>query len=335
MLRTVFGLDRHVYTGWLASTWAIGPSILFKAVHDVSSAREILDPAVEIMDSRFWPCPEVSWSDREIRREDGDAVPIRVYRKQGSNSRAIIVYAHGGGYISGNLDGYNRRCAAYVQATGIPLISVGYRLAPEYPFPHAHDDVRAVIQDVHANAELWGVDRDRIGIAGDSAGGGIAAGVALRLRDEASAISPRLACQLLIYPGLDDRTLVPDPADPNTRSRWISWNYEENAVAWSAYLGRRDQGASVSYYAAPARAKDFTGLPPTFISVGTLEILRREDELYACALRESGVPVEFRLIDAVQHGFDFIAPKAPVVVQEWEARFTFLTRHLEQTPVLD
>ena len=323
----LLGLDRHVLAGFIASIPALGLPKSPASV-DVASVRAG-DAMSAIVDGRFRPSPQVSWTDGEVRRQDGIAIPIRVYRKQGSQSRAIVVYVHGGGLIAGNLDVYNRRCAAYVQATGIPLVSVDYGLAPEHPFPRAHDDVLTVVHDIHAHADAWGVDRHRIGIAGDSAGGGIAAGVALRLRDEAAPHSPHLACQLLVYPMLDDRTLEPDPADPAMRSRWISWSYAANAVGWSAYLGSADPGRGPSAYAAPARATNLSGLPPTFVSVGTLDIFRAEDEAYADRLRAAGVEVEFRLVDAVPHGFDILAPKAPVSVRDWDARFAFLTRFLE------
>lgn len=326
---TLLGIDRHVLAGLLSSIPAIGlptsqPPADWRAVRE----GDALSAAV---DGRFRPSPDVEHSDSEVRRLDGTPVPIRIYRRRGSASRAVVVYVHGGGLISGTLDVYDRRCSAYVQATGIPLVSVGYGLAPEHPFPRAHDDVLAVVHDIHAHAQGWGVDRHRIGIAGDSAGGGIAAGVALRLRDEVAPDGPRLACQLLVYPMLDDRTLSPDPSDPAMRNRWISWTFAANAIGWSAYLGTAPGGSSVSPYAAPARAQDLAGLPPSFISVGTLDIFRAEDERFAHGLRAAGVPVDFRLVDAVNHGFDVVAPRAPVSMREWDARFAFLTRHLEWT----
>lgn len=326
-MASFLGLDRHVLAGLIASIPAIGlPKPPASVDVDTLRTGDSLSAAI---DARFWPSPDVTWTDGAVRRQDGIAVPIRTYRKRGSGSRAIVVYVHGGGLIAGNLDVYDRRCSAYVQATGIPLVSVDYGLAPEHPFPRAHDDVLTVVHDIHAHADAWGVDRHRIGIAGDSAGGGIAAGVALRLRDDAGPGAARLACQLLVYPMLDDRTLEPDPADPAMHSRWISWSFAANAVGWSAYLGPDRMAEPVPAYAAPARAASLAGLPPTFISVGTLDIFHREDQAYADRLQASGVPVELRVIDAVQHGFDVVAPKAPVTIREWDARFAFLTRQLE------
>ena len=324
---TMLGLDRHVLAGLLASI----PTIGIPRSRPPADWRDIRqgDTTSAALEGRFPGSPEVQHVDSEVRRLDGAAVPIRIYRRRESASRAVIVYVHGGGLIAGSLDVYDRRCSAYVQATGIPLVSVGYGLAPENCFPRAHDDVLAVVHDIHTHAQGWGVDRHRIGIAGDSAGGGIAAGVALRLRDDVASDGPRLACQLLVYPMLDDRTLSPDPTDPAMRSRWISWTFAANAIGWSAYLGTAPGGSSVSAYAAPARAPGLAGLPPSFISVGTLDIFRAEDQSYAERLRAAGVPVEFRLVEAVPHGYDVFAPRAPVSVREWDARFAFLTRHLE------
>lgn len=324
---TLLGIDRHVLGGLLSTIPVIGlptsaPPADWRAIRDGDAMSAAID-------GRFTSSPDVEHEDSEVRRQDGDVVPIRIYRRRHSASRAVIVYVHGGGLIAGTLNAYDRRCASYVQATGIPLVSVDYGRAPEHPFPRAHDDVLTVVHDIHAHAEGWGVDRHRIGIAGDSAGGGIAAGVALRLRDDAGPGTPALACQLLVYPMLDDRTLGPDPADPAMRSRWISWTYAANAIGWSAYLGSAPGGDAVPAYAAPARLADPAGLPPSFISVGTLDIFRAEDQAFADRLRAAGVPVEFRLVDAVPHGFDVFAPRAPVSRREWDARYAFLTRHLE------
>jgi len=329
-VQQILGLDRQVLAGLLAAIPALG----IPRSRPPTSAADIRDGdgMSAVLDRRFWASPDVTWTDGAVSRLDGQQVPIRIYRRADSASRAVIVYVHGGGLVSGNLDVYDRRCSAYVQATGIPLVSVDYALAPEHRYPRAHDDILAVVHDIHAHAEGWGIDRTRIAIAGDSAGGGLAAGVALRLRDDArrGADGPRLASQLLVYPMLDPRTLAADPADPRMRSRWITWSYAANALGWSSYLGGEPGvDGEVPAYAAPALAPDVAGLPPAFVSVGDLDIFRAEDEAYAGRMREAGVPVEFRLIPAVPHGYDVMAPKAMVTRREWDARFAFLTRTLE------
>ncbi|MFM8894245.1 MAG: alpha/beta hydrolase, partial [Actinomycetales bacterium] len=112
----------------------------------------------------------------------GRRIPARIYRTPSASDRACIVYVHGGGMIMGSLDGYDRRCSTYAAQTGVPVIAVDYRLAPEHPYPAAVDDVTDAVTWVASHAEEFGIDPDRIAIAGDSAGGGIAAGVTLRLR---------------------------------------------------------------------------------------------------------------------------------------------------------
>lgn len=323
-----FGIDRQVLTGLIAALPAVG--LARPAPIGDWQARRAGDAISARLNARFWPAPDVTWRDDTVDRLDGQMVPIRTYRRAGSTERAVIVYVHGGGMIAGNLDVYNSRCAAYAQATGIPLVSVGYGLAPEHPYPRAIDDVMTVVHHIHHHAADLGFDEHRMAIAGDSAGGGIAAGVALRLRDEhrISHTGPRLAAALLVYPMLDNLTRSPDPADPCTRSRWISWTYADNATGWGCLLGSLAESAEAPAYAAPARAADLSDLPPTFIDVGTLDIFRAEDERYANRLREAGVEVEFQLLDAVPHGFDFVAPNAAVTHRAWDARFAFLRRTL-------
>lgn len=327
-MAVIFGIDGQILRGLIAALPALGGGRP-PAVVDWQSIRAG-DAVSSRLNERFWSSPDVSSTDAVVMRSDHVGVPVRIYRRRDSTARALIVYVHGGGMVAGNLDVYNSRCAAYTQATGIPLVSVGYGLAPEHPYPRALDDVLTVIHDVHEHAEGWGVDRHRIGIAGDSAGGGIAAAVTLRLRDErrAHADGPRIASALLVYPMLDNLTLSPAGDDPNMRSRWVSWTYAQNAVGWEALLGSLARSSNAPAYAAPARADDLADLPSTFIDVGTLDIFRAEDEGYAKRLRASGVDVEFRLIDAVPHGFDVVAPKADLTRRAWDARFAFLTRTL-------
>ena len=319
----VFGIDSGVLVGELAALRFTG--MPKPAPIGDWQARRAGDAMGVIFNERFWAAPDVVQEDGIVHRIDGQQVPIRTYRCRGSASRAVVVYVHGGGLIAGNIDIYDSRVSAYVQATGITFVSVAYALAPEHPFPRAHDDILAVIHDVWSSAEALGFDRTLLGIAGDSAGGGLAAAVALRLRDERRlADGPRLACQLLVYPMLDNLTLKPDPTDPNMRSRWVSWTYDDNATGWGAYLGDRARDPHVSPYAAPARATDLSGLPPTFIDVGTLDIFLAEDAAYADALRAQGVDVRWHCYPAVNHGFDIVAPKARVTRTAWQARFDFL-----------
>jgi len=153
---------------------------------------------------------------------------------------------------------------------------------------------------VHANAAVLGVDPARIGIGGASAGAGLAAGLALLTRDRGAI---PLAFQLLIYPMLDDRQITPS-------SGWLDpiWPPAANTYGWTAYLGAAKGGPDVPAYAAPARATDLAGLPPTIISVGAIDGFCDEDIDYAIRLRHAGVPVELHVYPGAPHGFDSLLP---------------------------
>jgi acetyl esterase/lipase len=187
---------------------------------------------------------------------------------------------------------------------------VDYRIAPEHPHPTPVEDCYAALRWLAEGAATLGVDPARIGVMGDSAGGGLAAGVCLLARDRGG---PPVAAQLLIYPMLDDRTHTPDPA----LLPFLTWSYDDNITGWAALLGdkARIDGAgtgAVSPYAAPARATDLTGLPDTYIDVGDLDIFRDEDITYARRLSDAGVPTELHLHPGCPHAFEALARRADV-----------------------
>ncbi|MDP9166603.1 MAG: alpha/beta hydrolase, partial [Actinomycetota bacterium] len=150
-----------------------------------------------------------------------------------------------------------------------------------------------------------GVDPTRLAVMGDSAGGGLAAGVALMSRDRGG---PAIAQQLLIYPMLDDRTSVPDPQ----LLAFATWTYDDNATGWGALLGHTVGGEDVSPYAAPARATDLSGLPATYFDIGDLDIFRGEDLAFALRLADAGVATELHVHPGCPHAFDGLAPNAAV-----------------------
>lgn len=217
---------------------------------------------------------------------------------------AAIIHAHGGGLISGSPDLFSKPLVQAVARCGVPIFSVNYRKAPENPHPTPTADVYAALIFVQEHAAQLNIDPGRIAIMGESAGGGIAAGVALMARDR--ALFPPLAKQILIYPMLDDRNLVADPK----LVPFAFWSYESNVTGWTALLGPESVGADmgVSPYAAPARAESLTGLPRTYVDVGELDIFRDEDISYVSRLVQAGVPVEFHLYPGVPHAFDWLAP---------------------------
>ncbi|MFZ5704756.1 MAG: alpha/beta hydrolase [Pseudomonadota bacterium] len=211
----------------------------------------------------------------------------------------LIYHIHGGGYIVGKASEMVLRHQALVAELGCALASVEYRLAPETPFPGAIEDCYAGLAWMFDHAAERGIDAARIGVMGESAGGGLAAALALLARDRGDY---RLAFQHLIYPMLDDRTGT--SSDPHPYVGEYVWTAESNRFGWSALLGHEPGGDDVSPYAAPARATDLSGLPPAFIYTGALDLFLEEDLDYARRLARAGVPVEFHLFPGAFHGFE-------------------------------
>jgi acetyl esterase/lipase len=217
-------------------------------------------------------------------------VPVRIYRPR--QAQGAVVWLHGGGWVVGDLDTEHPWATLLAGRSGATVISVGYRLAPEHPFPAAHDDAYTVLTWTTEHAAELGIDPDRIAVGGHSAGGGLAAGVALRARDQQG---PPIRFQLLNQPGLDDR-LETWSARSFTDTPW--WNRDKLAAAWRYYLG----GAPASPYAAPARADDLSGLPPAYIATAEFCPNRDEDIIYALRLLQAGVSVELHQWAGTFHG---------------------------------
>jgi acetyl esterase/lipase len=184
-------------------------------------------------------------------------------------------------------------------------VSIEYRLAPEHPYPAPLDDCYVGLLWTFAHADELGVDTTRVAIGGASAGAGLAAGLGLLARDRGEV---QLAYQLLIYPMIDDRNVS---ASSHIVKAPI-WSREANLLGWHAYLGHEPGGADEPIYAAPARAEDLSGLPPTFIGVGTLDVFRDEDIHYALRLLAAGVPTELHVYPGAPHGFELMVPHAAV-----------------------
>jgi acetyl esterase/lipase len=205
-----------------------------------------------------------------------------------------LLYIHGGGFVTGDVDTESAGAAGLVAELGILVASVEYRLAPENPYPAGLDDCMAALNWLHSEAGNLGVDPARIGVFGQSAGGGLAAAVALRARDEGG---PSLRFQLLGIPELDDRLETPSMRAFTDTPMWSRPNAE---LSWKYYLGSLT--GEVPYHASPARAVDLTGLPTAYVSAMEFDPLRDEAIDYAARLLQAGVSVELHVYPGTFHG---------------------------------
>ncbi|MBN3827738.1 alpha/beta hydrolase [Burkholderia sp. Ac-20384] len=251
------------------------------------------------------PPPDLVGSTLERRAVPGPAgapdVPVLVYLPEAAaRPLPAIVHMHGGGYVRGAAKDLETVHRSVVTQLGCALISIDYRLAPETVFPGAIEDCYAALAWVFRQADALGIDAARIGVAGESAGGGLAAALALLARDRGEY---RLAFQHLIYPMLEDRTCT---RAPHPHAGEFVWHAANNRFGWSALLGHAPGVDGVSPYAAAARATQLAGLPPAFLSVGSLDLFLDENLDYAQRLLRAGVPTELHVLPGGVHGFDIV-----------------------------
>jgi acetyl esterase/lipase len=275
---------------------------------DWRSQRTAAESALAAWEATAAAHGEITRSDFEVMSADGFAVPLRWYTPPGHDISAAgpaAVYLHGGGMFLGSVDLYDRYVAAYVADSGVPLLAVDYRRAPEAPHPVPVEDCYSGLRWLVEHAGELGVAPDRVAVMGDSGGGGLAAGVALMARER----GPALARQILIYPMLDDRNTVLDPA----LMPFAGSTHDVRNSGWSALLGDAVGGPDVPDIAAPARAKDLSGLPSTYVEVGELDILRDESIDYARRIAAAGISVELHVHPGCPHGFERASSEPDVV----------------------
>jgi acetyl esterase/lipase len=232
-------------------------------------------------------------------------IRLRVHRPKGAvGALPALYWVHGGGYVLGSPEQDDLRFDRWCQRFGLVGVAVQYRLAPEHPYPAAIEDCYAGLRWVKANGGELGIDTGRVGIGGPSGGGGLAAALALVVRDRAEV---EIDYQLLIYPMIDDRRT-------SVTAGWEVpvWDRASNEFGWRSYLGPLFGTDDVPAHAAPSRATDLSGLPPTYIMVGSLDAFADEDIDYAMRLNHAGVPVELHVYAGAPHGFEGFAPGAAV-----------------------
>jgi acetyl esterase/lipase len=234
----------------------------------------------------------------------GDA-RVRVHHPTRTSTDPVpaLLWIHGGGYILGSASQDDRLCREAADRLGMLVAAVDYRLAPEYPYPLPLEDCYDALVWLANRAD---VDASRVAIGGASAGGGLAAALALLARDRRE-VEP--AFQLLSYPMLDDRTVQRTDIDERN---FRLWNNRANRFGWTSYLAEPPGSPGISGLAAPSRCDDLDGLPPAWIGVGTLDLFYGEDLEYADRLRATGVACDVRVVDGAFHGFDSVSPKSGV-----------------------
>ena len=248
------------------------------------------------------PAGGVAPTEQIVPGPGGRDVRVLIWRSPGaSGALPAVLHIHGGGFVMGSPDMSAADHAAFVAQTPCVLVAVEYALAPEATHPAAVEDCYAALRWMAEGAGELSIDPTRIGVSGVSAGGGLAAALTLLARDRGEI---GLAFQHLIYPMLDDRT--GSVGEDHPFAGHYVWPATNNQFGWRALLGQEPGGPAVSPYAAAARAENLAGLPPTFISVGALDLFAEENLDYARRLMRAGVPVELHVYPGAFHGFHLV-----------------------------
>ncbi len=274
------------------------PSVKFTNYAELLTARTTLEDLKR---------PHKSTSPIEIYRTKAPGVtgspdvPLRVHRPVSRAETAPgLLYIHGGGFVMSDLELYYATILRAVDELGVVMVSVEYRLAPEHPFPAPLEDCYTALVWMIENAPELGIDPARVGVLGESAGGGLAAGLGLMARDRGG---PQPCFQFLEAAELDDRLVTPSM---RMHLDSPSWDQSSLVYGWRCYLGTEPGSAGVPPYAAPGRAEDLTGLPPAFVSVCQFDPLRDEGIAYAQKLMDAGVPTELHCYPGTFHDSSII-----------------------------
>jgi triacylglycerol lipase len=258
----------------------------------------------------------------DVRIEEAQAQGVRclLFRPTARASAGALLHIHGGGFVMGSPEMDAARNIDLVRATGCTILSVDYRLAPEHPHPAALEDCHAALVWLAKHAQALGFAPERIGVIGESAGGGLAAALALQARDRHTV---QLACQVLIYPMLLPPAQSIDSTRPDPRTGHFIWTRASNSFAWSAFLA----DARVDKATIAGLAPDVSGLPPVFLAVGELDLFVHDNIAYAHKLLSAGSSVEAHLYPGAIHGFDR-AVDAAVSLRYTRDLVAFVLRHL-------
>lgn len=277
------------------------------AMHDISIGRKNLEQAKQQLAEAGTPMnagdPRLRITERKIPGPAGAPdIAVRIYTPINKESAApgFVLY-HGGAFVFGDLDSEHQRCLRLAAEGGAVVINVDYRLAPENPFPAGVEDCYAALQWTADNANVLGIDTARIAVGGGSAGGALAAAVALLSRDRHG---PEIAMQMLLNPVIDDRMDTPSMVAGKGLPVWDS---DATRQMWNYYLKDKAAGESTSPYAAPGRSTDLSNLPSAYVLTAEHDPLRDEAIIYATRLLQAGVPTELHQMPGTVHGFDLLS----------------------------
>ncbi|KAF5601174.1 lipase esterase [Fusarium pseudocircinatum] len=287
---------------------------------NIKAGREAREAGMGVLFERLGTFPDVDQKSYKVETPDGYIISVLALTPgiARADPGPCLLHFHGGGMILGSAEIQEKPLAQLVSMTAVPVFSVNYRLAPDFQGTIPVQDGYAALLWLHSKAKEFNINPGRIGVIGESAGGGIAAGVALMAGDK--GLNPGLAKQILIYPMIDDCNIVPNEAiEP-----LAFWKTTDNAIAWTALLGDeagKPESACISYYSAPARAPSLAGLPPTYIDVGGLDIFLQENITYATKLLAENIPTELHVYPGLPHGFEMIAPDITATKKANENRY--------------
>ncbi|KAF5650785.1 lipase esterase [Fusarium tjaetaba] len=290
------------------------------SLDNIKAGREAREDDMRAAFESLDTCPDVNQRSYNIETPDSYTISVLALTPgvAQDDPGPCLLHFHGGRMILGSAEIQAKPLAQLVSMTTVPVFSVNYRLAPEFKGTTPVQDSYTALLWLHSKAQEFNINPRRIGVMGESAGGGIAAGVALMARDK--RLNPGLAKQVLIYPMIDDCNIIPNKAiEP-----LAIWKTTDNTTGWAALLGDeagKPEAVSISYYSAPARAPSLAGLPPIFIDVRCLDIFLQENIKYAIRLLAENIPTELHVYPGLPHGFELIAPNITATKKAEENRY--------------